>query len=108
MFSTFDDARRFIDEHSIVMVDLKFCDLLGTWQHFTIPTSELNEELTGEVSDLTDDFMANSDKIEELEAEISTLQQQIEEMAEEHGSEDGHRRGPPVERAGEHDPATRR
>ncbi len=32
--------------------------------------SELNDELTGEVSDLTDDFMANSDKIEELEAKL--------------------------------------
>ena len=26
-------------------VDLKFLDFLGIWQHFTIPTSELSEEL---------------------------------------------------------------
>ena len=27
------------------MVDLKFCDLPGTWQHFTIPIRHLNEDL---------------------------------------------------------------
>lgn len=27
------------------MVDIKFCDLLGTWQHFTVPVRHLNEEL---------------------------------------------------------------
>ncbi|MGF1483952.1 MAG: type I glutamate--ammonia ligase [Opitutales bacterium] len=26
-------------------VDLKFCDLLGTWQHFTIPVKELSEDI---------------------------------------------------------------
>ncbi|MBN2069737.1 MAG: type I glutamate--ammonia ligase [Opitutales bacterium] len=29
----------------IQTVDLKFCDLHGTWQHFTIPVSELKEAL---------------------------------------------------------------
>lgn len=42
--------------------------------------SELNEELTGEVSDLTDDFMANSDKIELLEGKISEHLATIEEL----------------------------
>ena len=27
------------------LVDLKFMDLIGTWQHFTIPVSEYNEDL---------------------------------------------------------------
>ncbi len=27
------------------VVDLKFCDIHGTWQHFTIPVSELTEDL---------------------------------------------------------------
>jgi glutamine synthetase len=30
------------------MVDLKFCDLIGTWQHFTIPIGELSEETFSE------------------------------------------------------------
>lgn len=29
-------------KRSARMVDLKFCDLMGTWQHFTIPVSELS------------------------------------------------------------------
>ena len=31
-------------------MDFKFLDLLGTWQRFTIPTSELNEALFEEGS----------------------------------------------------------
>ena len=31
-----------------VMVDLKFIDFIGTWQHFTIPVSEMNEEMMEE------------------------------------------------------------
>jgi glutamine synthetase len=26
-----------------VMVDLKFMDFVGLWQHFTVPIAELNE-----------------------------------------------------------------
>ncbi len=32
-------------KNSAVMVDLKFMDLLGTWQHFTVPISELEEHM---------------------------------------------------------------
>jgi len=29
----------------VQIVDLRFCDLPGTWQHFSIPTDELSEVL---------------------------------------------------------------
>jgi glutamine synthetase len=32
-------------EKGAELVDLKFMDLIGTWQHFTIPLSEYNEDL---------------------------------------------------------------
>ncbi len=32
-------------EHGAVMVDLKFMDFVGTWQHFTVPVHELKEEI---------------------------------------------------------------
>ncbi|MEO0795142.1 MAG: type I glutamate--ammonia ligase [Verrucomicrobiota bacterium] len=32
----------------VKMVDLKFCDIHGSWQHFSIPVSQLNEELFSE------------------------------------------------------------
>ena len=32
-------------KHRVQMVDLKFVDLPGVWQHFTIPVSELSEGL---------------------------------------------------------------
>src|SRR3972149_4086154 len=32
-------------EKGCQFVDLKFIDLPGTWQHYTLPISELNEEL---------------------------------------------------------------
>ena len=46
------DVLKFAKDNKVEAVDLKFCDLLGTWQHFTIPTSELNEELFEEGSGL--------------------------------------------------------
>ena len=39
------DALKYIKENKAVCADLKFMDFLGTWQHFTIPMSEVSEEL---------------------------------------------------------------
>jgi glutamine synthetase len=44
------DVLKFAKDNKVEAVDFKFCDLLGTWQHFTIPTSELNEEVFEEGS----------------------------------------------------------
>jgi glutamine synthetase len=30
---------------NVELVDVKFCDFLGTWQHFTAPVSEIDEEV---------------------------------------------------------------
>ncbi|HET8579928.1 MAG TPA: glutamine synthetase beta-grasp domain-containing protein, partial [Nitrospiraceae bacterium] len=37
------EVLEFAKKHKVQVVDLKFADLLGTWQHFTIPVEELNE-----------------------------------------------------------------
>jgi glutamine synthetase len=39
------EVLEFAKKNKVQVVDLKFVDLLGTWQHFTIPTSELTEDL---------------------------------------------------------------
>ncbi|RAL25337.1 type I glutamate--ammonia ligase [Lujinxingia litoralis] len=39
------DAIEFAREQGAIMADLKFMDFLGTWQHLTIPTHRLDEEL---------------------------------------------------------------
>src|SRR5947199_1415075 len=44
------DVLKFAKDNKVEAVDLKFLDLLGLWQHFTIPTSELTEELFEEGS----------------------------------------------------------
>lgn len=36
MFTTFKEASHYIEENSIQMIDLKFCDLCGRWRHITI------------------------------------------------------------------------
>ncbi len=41
---TVHEVLTFAKERGVKMVDLKFTDLLGTWQHFTIPLSELSPE----------------------------------------------------------------
>src|SRR6266513_1749526 len=43
---TLPDAREALEwagETRAAMVDLKFCDLLGTWQHMTLPVRALDE-----------------------------------------------------------------
>lgn len=39
------EVMEFAKKNKADMVDLKFMDLLGTWQHFTVPMSELEEHL---------------------------------------------------------------
>jgi glutamine synthetase len=38
-----EDVARFIKEKNAQVVDLKFNDLPGLWQHFSMPVSELTE-----------------------------------------------------------------
>jgi glutamine synthetase len=45
MFSSFDQARQYIKEHDILIVDLKFCDLYGRWHHLSVPASQFSPEL---------------------------------------------------------------
>ena len=39
-----EEVLQFAREHSARMVDFKFVDLPGTWQHFSVPMRELEEE----------------------------------------------------------------
>src|SRR5438067_7319040 len=39
------DAIKMARDQNIEVVDLKFMDLVGTWQHFTIPLSEYEEDI---------------------------------------------------------------
>ncbi|MDQ4076284.1 MAG: type I glutamate--ammonia ligase [Chloroflexota bacterium] len=38
------DVRQFIIDNELKMVDVKFTDLFGQWQHFSIPVEEFDEE----------------------------------------------------------------
>jgi glutamine synthetase len=39
------DVMKLVKEHDVKVVDMKFVDLIGTWQHFSTPIAELSEEL---------------------------------------------------------------
>lgn len=45
MFTSFQEAKSYIRNHAIEMIDLKFCDLWGHWHHITIPVGRFNERL---------------------------------------------------------------
>ena len=47
MFTTFEEARRYVEENGVQMVDLKFADLWGCWHHLTIPQSQFVPALMG-------------------------------------------------------------
>ena len=38
------DVLSLISDHGIRMVDIRFIDLLGAWQHFTVPAHELDAD----------------------------------------------------------------
>src|SRR5437773_12147677 len=39
-----EEVLRFASENGVKMVDVKFVDVPGMWQHFTVPLRELEEE----------------------------------------------------------------
>jgi glutamine synthetase len=45
MFHTYEQARRYMDDYHIQMVDMKFCDLWGRWHHLTVPVSQFTPVL---------------------------------------------------------------
>lgn len=45
---TIPDVLAKLEREQIPMVDLRFCDLAGRWQHFTMPTAELTAEAFSE------------------------------------------------------------
>ena len=45
MFDHLDTALAFIRERSIAMVDMKFCDLWGSWRHVTLPSAHFTEKV---------------------------------------------------------------
>ena len=49
------DALKLAEQSGAKMVDFKFVDLLGIWQHTTMPISKLGVEVGGlQVADLAD------------------------------------------------------
>ena len=43
MFSSADQVLRFIAEDNVEFIDVRFCDLPGTMQHFTVPAASFGE-----------------------------------------------------------------
>ena len=48
MPKTSDEVQKLARETGIKIVDLKFVDLPGVWQHFSIPVEDLSDDLFGE------------------------------------------------------------
>ncbi|WP_069811742.1 type I glutamate--ammonia ligase [Streptomyces sp. TP-A0874] len=44
MFENADDARRFIADEDVKFIDVRFCDLPGVMQHFTVPADTFDPE----------------------------------------------------------------
>ena len=44
MFSNADDALKFIADQDVKFIDVRFCDLPGTMQHFNVPAIAVDED----------------------------------------------------------------
>jgi glutamine synthetase len=45
MFTNGDEVLRFLGDHKVEFVDVRFCDLPGTMQHFTVPTESFDQKV---------------------------------------------------------------
>ena len=45
MFANADEVLRFIGDNKVEFVDVRFCDLPGTMQHFTVPAESFDEKV---------------------------------------------------------------
>src|SRR5246127_767699 len=48
MFTSGDEVLRFIESEGVQFVDVRFCDLPGTLQHFTVPAESFDEGVFSE------------------------------------------------------------
>jgi glutamine synthetase len=44
MFSNADEVLKFIKDQDVKFIDVRFCDLPGTMQHFNVPAADLSED----------------------------------------------------------------
>ena len=45
MFTSGEEILRFIGDEEVQFVDVRFCDLPGTMQHFTVPVESFDEKV---------------------------------------------------------------
>src|SRR6201994_2658446 len=45
MFTNGDEVLRFLGDHKVEFVDVRFCDLPGTMQHFTVPAESFDADV---------------------------------------------------------------
>src|SRR5260370_38826663 len=62
MFSSAEEVLRFIAEENVEFVDVRFCDLPGTMQHFTVPAASFGEGV------FTDGLMFDGSSIRGLQS----------------------------------------
>lgn len=73
MFQNADDAKKFIADEDVKFVDVRFCDLPGVMQHFTIPAKafDADEELAFDGSSIRG-FQAIHESDMSLRPDLST------------------------------------
>ncbi|MER5973263.1 type I glutamate--ammonia ligase [Streptomyces sp. NPDC002055] len=73
MFQNADDAKKFIADEDVKFVDVRFCDLPGVMQHFTVPAEafDADEELAFDGSSIRG-FQAIHESDMALRADLST------------------------------------
>ena len=45
MFANADELLKYIKDEGVEMIDVRFCDLPGVMQHFTVPTSSFDQSV---------------------------------------------------------------
>ena len=60
MFKDASEALTFIEKENVALVDVRFCDLPGVMQHFTIPVAAFKDEAPFSASVAFNSLSANN------------------------------------------------
>ena len=69
------DVVKYAEKHGAKMIDCKFIDLPGIWQHITYPINRLNEELK-QLKETSESYQERKLEISRKMAELQTLSKQ--------------------------------
>ena len=67
------DVIKLAKDRDAKLVDVKFCDFLGTWQHYSMPLAELSEDVLAKIIASAVNPLSRTEEISRFERIIEKI-----------------------------------